>query len=430
MKHRHISRQLLSTVVLLAVILVYSNSAVWAKLPEPKSGGKFARGKGTRYEYSYQGRTGGPVYDYGRGFQVGEAHIRPFVQYIHEWDNNVFYEENGRQEDNIDRLTGGATVELPIDAGQHVLYGGYIGNVEWFNRFTSEDHTDHTATGGLKLNLLPYSLYLENVFQRTTDRPDTEFTSRTKRDENSVEALLEVPFAQFFLETEINDFDVDYRDEPLVIFDHHTFKIYQRAGIDVAPSTQGLVEYAYMDIDYSGTGDRNGDAHEAALGVRGFFLGERLTYDAWVGAQWRGYNVESQPDYNGVVVRSGLLYDITDVSYVTLKFRRRPRESTFIDSFYVQNRFEFRWRQQVYERLFFNTSEGLDYNEYSRNSTSGGDSETRRDYVWHATLGLEYILPNDLVSIFVEYGFNARESNTALLDYDAQSVRFGVRTKF
>jgi len=431
MKNTPVYTKAFSAFISITAILAYLSTAVLAAVPEPKSGGKWFRGKGTRYEYSYQGRYAGPLYDYGKGIQIGEAFLKPFIEYRHEWDNNIFFEENGKKTDNIDRLSGGATLELPLDAGQHVVYLSYLGNVEWFGRFSEEDHTDHTIGGGIKINLLPISLWVDEKFRRTSERADTEFTQRVERDENTVQALLEVPFASFFLETELDDYDIDYDGSDNEEFDRHDFTIFQRVGIDVAPSTQGLVEVGYTDIDYSNVDDRNGDASEANLGVRGYVLSENLTYEVWAGAMWRAYDESPRPDFNDFIFRGGLVYDLTEESYLNLKGSRRPVESTFGgQTFYTRNRVQFNWRQQIAERIFFNTREYADYNEYGNSSVVGGDSETRRDWVWQAAAGLEYFMPNEILSFFGEYKFNGRESNTALLDYDGSSISIGARGRF
>ncbi len=416
---------------LAAILLVFGAvSTAFSAVPEPQSGGKFFQSKGTKAAPNYEGRAGGPSYEYGKGLQLWQVHLKPFANYSYKWDNNIFLEENGRESDFSHNLSTGVTGELPINGGQHVISGSYLADFEWFQSHTDQDHIDHTVVLGGDFNFVPFSLNLEDVFRRTVDRSDTEFTTRISREENTAHALLEIPFASFFLETEPYDLTVDYRIPADDIFSHNQFIIFQRVGIDVAPSTQLLAEYGYENIYYWNVNDRDGDANQAAVGLRGTFR-ERISYQIWGGAQWRIYDVASRPDFNGFIMRSAVQYEISEASKIVLKADRNPQESTFDDqSFYVRNRIELGWTQQIAERLFFNTRENIQYNEYSRITVRDHTERTRRDYVWESAVGLEYFMPNDLISFFGEYKYSARESNTSLLSYDDQTVSAGIRSKF
>lgn len=417
--------------VVFSVVLV--SSPVFAELPPLKSEGKFFESKGTKAEEAYEEKAGAPVYEYGKGIQLGPAHFKPFIQYDRIWDNNIFRDENGRKEDWINHLNTGVVGELPLGGGQHLLSGGYAADYEWFERFDSQDHGDHTVDAGLNLNFVPFSLGIDENFKRTVDRSGTEFTQRVPRNENAVRGLLEVPFAQFFLETEVYDLDVDYRLPEDEIFNHHDFTIFQRVGFDLSPRTQILGEYGYKNISYGeSTVDRDGDANQVALGLRGA-LTELVTYQIWGGAQFRIYDDSTRPDYHGPIARGAIDYAISPTATIGLKGDRNPQESTFDgQSFYVRNRLELNWKQQVAERLYLKSREIFQYNEYSRENSFIRDNEqvTRKDAVWETGVGLEYFMPNELVSFFGEYKYRARESNTGLLDYDDQTVNFGVKATF
>ena len=415
------------------LLLFYGVRPAFADVGETESKGKFFESKGTQAAEEYEETAGQPVYDYGKGLQIGSVHLRPFIEYAHEWDDNVFLDETGTKSDHINRLSAGGAAELPFGGGQHLLTGSYKADIEWFQRFGAQDHNDHTVGAALDLNYVPFSLAIDDSFRRTVDRSGTEFTQRTARDENMLHALLEVPFAQFFLESEVFDFNVDFRLPEDDVFDHNDFTIFQRIGYDISPITQILGEYGYKNIQYPNTvspDDRDGHAHQAALGLRGQWT-EKITYQAWGGAQFREYDLESTPEFDGFIFRGALVYNITETGVISLSGDRSPQESTFDGQrFYVRNRAEFSWRQQVAERVFFSTREVFQFNEYSRESLRGGVSQVREDIVWEAGLGLEYMMPNDIVSFFGEYKFRSRESNTVNLDYDGQSITAGVRAAF
>lgn len=416
---------------LLSLGLFVSNASA-AVLDEPKSGGKFFQSKGTKSEEAYQeqGRAGAPVYEYGKGLKIGPALLKPSVQYNSTWDGNIFLEENARKSDYINYFEAGVDAELPLQGGQHLLTAGYEHDFEWFNRFPDQDHNDYHINGALQLNYVPFTLNVDHLFSHTVDRADTEFTNRVGRIENTSHGLLEIPFARFFLESEAFNLLVNYILPENSVFDHDDFMFYQRVGYDVGPQTQLLAEYGHKAIDYYKVTDRDGRAEQVALGLRGN-LGARMVYQAWGGAQFRIYDESTRPDFNGFIARGALQYDISDKSSLILKVDRSPQESTFDgQSYYVRDRGELQWRQQVRERLFFTTRGIVNHNAYSRITVRGGDEETRRDWVHEETVGLEYLMPNELVTFFAEYKFRARESNTQPLDYDASSATAGVKARF
>jgi len=398
---------------------------------EAASKGKFVQGKGTKSNAAYQGTAGGPLYEYGRGLQLGPINLKPYIEYIAKWESNIFYDPSGEKDDFIHRVDLGLTAEMPFGGGQHTATASYLAEIEWFSRFDNQNHDDHTIQGDLDLNYVPFGLNVKDVFRKTVSRADTEFTERVKRDENTFNSLLEIPFTKFFLETELEDFNIDYDSAANSVFDHNILTVFQRVGFDIAPSTQLLAEYGHLFIGYDRSlEERDGHADQISMGLRGNW-GAKITYQVWPGVQWRIYDEASRPDYHDFILRAALQYDITEKSNIILRGSRNPVESTFDgQSFYTQNRGEIAWRQQIAERIYFQTNETLNFNEYSRTSTRGGQDKVREDAVWQTGLSLEYFMPNELVMLFCEYKFTGRDSNTFDLDYGNHSVSAGIRGNF
>lgn len=428
----------MTKVVKFGVLFVSLFSLVWVgtaqcAIPEPKSQGKYFQGKGTRSSEEYEATAGVPGYDYGRGLQWGALHLKPSFDYRMRWSDNVFYDESGQEKNDIANNFGAEGVaELPLGGGQHLLSGGYGIVREIFNRFDSQNHTDYKGWLGLKLNYVPFTLDLEDVFENTVSRSNTEFTDRIERDENAFHSLLQIPFSRFFLENEITNYTVDYGLRGDAVFNHNLFTLYQRVGYDWAPNTQVLVEYAYINVDYTEINDRDGDGNQFMLGMRGN-LTQLIAYQAWAGAQYRLYDDATRPDFNGFVVRAALQYQPTEFNIFTLKGDRGPQESTFDNqSYYTRNYLELNWRRQIHERIYWTTLGNVSYNEYSRITVrpSTSEAETRRDWQMEAGTGLEYRMPNDIVSVFVDWRYVQRASNLDGLDYEGNEVSAGVRASF
>jgi hypothetical protein len=413
----------------LALSILFISSA-FAYVPEPQSEGKYFPGKGTKASETYEATAGGPVYDYGKGIQWGPVHFKPTLEFDSYYSDNIFYEETDEKNDWVQRLRGEMLAELPLSGGQHLLSGSYGFTSEWFDEFDTQDHTDHRGTVGLNLNFVPFTLDLQNVYERTVSRANTEFTDRVKRDENAFHSLLEVPFATFFLENEITDFDISYDRDVDAIFDHNLFTVYQRVGYDMTPNTQLLGEYAYINIGYDNAGDRDGDGHQYMFGLRGKIT-ERIAYQAWGGVQHRIYDEDIRPDFNGFVARGAIQWDPTETNRILLRADRAPQESTFDgQSYYERNRAELTWRLQVAERWFVNTHGMYSFHEYSRTTVRAGFDEVREDDVYDVGTGLEYRMPNEIVSLLLDYKFTGRSSNVAGLDYEANEITAGVRANF
>lgn len=411
--------------------LLLTSSVSYAYVPQPQSEGKYFSGKGTKSSEQYENRAGMPIYDYGRGIQWGPVHLKPNAEYSYRWTDNVFYDDTAEKSDYINRFSGEMLAELPLRGGQHLLSGNYAITRELFRRFDDQNHTDQRGGGSLKLNFVSFTLDIDNIYEETTSRADTEFTQRVKRGENAFHSLLEVPFASFFLENEITDFDERYSLASDSIFDHNIFTVYQRAGYDMTPATQLLAEYAYTNIKYFNIDDRNGDANQVMLGARGNFT-ERVAYQLWGGAQFRIYDEDPRPDYHGFVMRSALQWQPSDFNTLLLRADRNPQESTFDNqSFYIRNRLELTWRRQIAERWFWNTHGMIGFHEYSRITVVPGvGQETRRDNTWDAGSGIEYRMPNEIVSLVLDYRYAARESSLEGLDYGANEISASVRASF
>ena len=421
--------KVLSGVFLFLFIPVLCQAAV----PQPKSEGKYFSGKGTRASEGYESTAGMPVYDYGKGIQWGPVHFRPSLDYRFRWEDNVFLEESGEEKnDLINSIYGDLSAELPLGGGQHLVTAGGSFVREIFGSFDSQNHTNYMIHGGAKLNYVPFTLDFDDIYEQTESRSNTEFTQRVKRDENAFHSLLEVPFSQFFLENEITNFTSDYSLAANEVFSHNLFTVYQRLGHDISPNTQVLAELTYINIDYSHVGDRNGEGFQYTGGLRGN-LSEFIAYQAWIGAQHRSYDSDVRPDFNNLVFRAALQYEPSSLSTWVLKWVRLPQESTYDgQSFYTHNQADLSWKRQIRDRVYWNTQGSIGYNEYSRITVRAATSEaeTRRDWLWNAGTGLEYKMPNDIVSLTLDYRYVNRESNMDGLDYEGNEVSVGAKALF
>jgi hypothetical protein len=418
--------RMLSFAMSLVALTFFGSASVWAVYaPEPKSGGRFFNAKGTLAddEYRYLGRTGERRYDdpyYGKGINVEGVRVNPYASYTGEWDTNIFLEEDNRDADYISRLNWGTDAEIPLEDGKYVFGGGVHSESEWFAQHGGENHTDWTYQGAAELNFNRFSLELFEQLQRTVNRVGNELTNRQDRYENYLSGLLTIPFADFFQETEVSHYNLEFRDPSQGMFDRQELRVIPRIGINVGDRTQALMEYGWTYINYDDVDDRNGMAHQLALGVRGLLgQGDLVNYQAWAGWQFRNYNSDNRQDFSGFVARGEVEYRRTELSRFFINANRSPVESvTTNNSFIVRNEIAGGWRRQLAERLWGEVGAGIGFYDYSSD---------RFDFYWEPKVRLDYVIPNTFARLFTEYRYTARHSDVGNQDYGRHLWNAGVR---
>lgn len=226
----------------------------------------------------------------------------------------------------------------------------------------------------------------------------------------------------FFIETEVSDWNLDFQDKAFKGSDRNEFRVFPRLGVNVGANTQALVEYGFTNLNYE-VEDRSGTSNELSVGVRGL-LGEYLSYQAWGGFEVRTYDQDSRNRYAGFIGRGELVYQPSDFTRIALEAHRRVVESVSqSQSYYVNNEVSLKLRRQLMEKLYANARGTMRLNNY--------DTE-RDDFYIEPAVGLEYILPytDNIASIFGEYRWRVRESDTSNNDYHGQLIDMGVKAEF
>lgn len=427
-----------SVYVFVLAACIFGSDLAWAVYPpEPQSGGRFFPGKGTRAggEYtdyiedpdnSSYGRTENGNFErhhYAKGLELGIVRVRPTLGYVGEYDSNIFLTERGRKSDYISKLLGGVDADVLMDDGKYVLSGGVQTKSEWFARHGKQDHTDWSYQLGGGVHLESFDLEVHDNFRDTTDRNDSELTERIRRYENRLTGLATIPLGEFFSETEVTDFIVNFRDnDAMDLYDRHEFNVYPRIGMNIAKKTQALLEYGYLDINYKNQEDRDGAAHQGAAGVRGF-LGEAdlIAYELWGGWQFRHYESGDLKNFDGFIGHGQVTYKASAATLYTLKAIRRPEESLSAgQTFYTRNEISAQIRQQIAESWFATGRAGMGLSDYSND---------RLDFLWEPAVGVEYVLPGKILALFTEYKFSGRESDAGNNDYSRHIASFGIKAE-
>lgn len=400
---------------------------LWAVYsPDPQSGGTYFYAKGTKsaQDYRAQGRTGRPTTDYyyGKGLTTGPVTFKPMVGYAGEFDSNVYFEDNDEEQDYINRFMWGLDADLPFNyKGEHKLFAGVQNQYEWFVNEGNQDHVDWLFQGGGQFNFAPFSLEVYEQFNDTSERAGTELLTRVDRNENFVSGILTIPLAQMFVETEVNDFNVSFDDAPFDRLDRNEFSVFPRLGVNVGTRTQALAEYGYTNINYDDDA-LSGDANQVSAGVRGFAgAGDLISYQLWGGYDWVNYDESARENFDGVIARGQMIYKISERTKVIADGNRKPVESVTSNGlFFVRNEISLKLRQQIAERFFASVRALGGWNQYVTN---------RDDWYWDPGVGLEYVLPGNILSIFSEYRYTGRETDANNLDYMRHLATLGVKAE-
>ena len=420
-------KNLLKALCVLAVVSIVCGSqtawAVWA--PEPESGGKYFRDKGTMSssDYYYLGRTGtrdSQDYYYGNGLRAGVVSIRPRVSYAREFDSNLFLAPSDKKTDWVNRLDSGIEAQAPLQDGKYVLFGGVQSQSEWMVHNTGSDHTNWIFQGGGKANFNHFSCSIFEDFRKTSDRSGTDFTGFNRREENYLSGLVDVPMASVFFENEASHYYLRFRNSSQAFNDRWELREIPRFGMDIGGRTQALIEYAITPIRYFSQTDRDGLANAPSLGIRGFLgKGDLISYQAWAGYENRSYDSSSRKDFNGFIARGDIRYRPSTLSELIAEASRRPEESVnTTNSFVTRNDLGLRYRRKLTDYGAANLGAAVGQYDYS-----GG----RDDFFWEAFSKLEVLLPGKFASVFGEYRFAQRHSNQGGNDYIDHRVNFGMK---
>ena len=397
--------------------------AVWA--PEPQSGGKYFRDKGTMSssDYYYLGRTGtrnSADYYYGQGLRAGILNIRPRTSYAREFDSNIFLAPSDKKTDWVNRLDSGIDVQAPLQDGKYVLYGGVQSQSEWLVHNTGSNHTDWFYQGGAQANFNHFSASIFEDFRKTSDRSGTDFTGFNRREENYLTSLIDVPMSQVFFENEMSHYYLRFRNSSQELNDRWELREIPRFGMDIGGRTQALVEYAITPIRYFSQTSRDGLANAPSLGIRGFLgKGDLWSYQAWGGYENRSYDSSSKKDYNNFIARGDIRFRPSPLSELIAEASRRPEEAVnATDSWVTRNDLGVRYRRKVTDYGAVNVGGSVGQYDFS-----GG----RDDFFWEALTKGEILLPGKFSSIFAEYRFMQKHSNQSGSDYIDHRINFGVK---
>jgi hypothetical protein len=371
---------------------------------------------------------------YSKGYRLSPYWtLTPVSNYFRINDNNVYRSESGRKKDNINRVQTGFSTNMFLD--QERRYGvalSYTALLEYFDRYSREDHDDHFIGASTSLRFDRFTIKGSGKWSRTASRdsinlPDSENVS----EQADLKGVVEVPLGDLFAEGEVRNYHVDHLNPKNDPFGRNELWGIGRLGLNLSKVDQAYFEYGHLNVTYSESEDRDAEAHQFGIGLR-WYPSTTWSIQALGGYQQRVYELDIKPDYYGFVGELLLQKKFGDQHGLTVILDSRPGETTYLGmSLATRHRLNYDYRMPLgLKGLYLLKRGGVGYDEYGQISSAGGDSETRRDYVWSESVGGEYFIPNTPMSVYANYSYTAIDSNTAGLDIDTQQVIFGLKSYF
>jgi len=347
----------------------------------------------------------------GEGIFVGDLLVRPSLRVKGSYDDNIFWTDKDAEEDYF--LTISPAILLEYLNNEYLARFSYGADILYFLRNASQNHCNHRLTGLLSYSFSDYTIKVNDLFRRTSERFETEERNWVRRIENTGQVMLSRNFLDLDLDLSYKNFYRDYLQDGYRQYNHQ-----QHSGIAVlfyqmAPRTKALLEYTYNRILYLTAEERNGYYNEVRGGLKGK-LTDKLTALAKVGYQNRQYEEKDLEDFSGLVGLVSLEEYFSARTNLRLSWERTLRESTYsANNFYLINRAQASLGQQLLEKIRGYLD--LIYLNHRYRVSPPGEPK-RRDDIWMARAGVRYQIQPWLY-LNASYTYSNRDSNLAGMDY-------------
>lgn len=361
------------------------------------------------------------------GLKIGDsgAKIVPWGEIKLQYDDNVFLDSENEKSDFIVTLTPGVTAHLPFS--DNLLTLDY--HVD-FNRFmdnTSQNATNHYLSGNLELNWRDLTFNIYDKFSRTFERPNTEATTRIKRQDNRAGITANFQKDRLGIQLGYENFKRDYITSAYDQFDR-TENIYSlMATHQTFSKTKLLIEYDFGDIkyDHSAT-NSDSNYHQLLVGAIGE-LTPKTTATIKAGAQFRNYKDSGVSDFNSLVVYSDLTHKFSDKDALKLSFTRTAEESTYQNnSYYELNNINGTYSHSFTPKLLGFITGIYEEHAYPHESIEGAETKKRNDKYYSTGAGLKYYLQKWL-TLTLQAEHIIRDSNFSLFDYRDNLITLSVK---
>ena len=373
-----------------------------------------------------------PFAEMATALEWGSSEIKPGFKVEERYDSNIFYDRTDPKHDFITLLTPTLAGEYGFGTeDKHKVWAGYLGEFGIFGNYTKQNYGNHNASAGMNLDFDKYTLDVDNLFQFTSTRAGTEFTTRTLRKIDTANATLGMHFNKMDFDLGYRYYIVEFLSDTLRDENRYENSVWTAGYFQIQPKTKALLEFDYRNIQYKSAGGRNANAFDMLIGVKGEITA-KLTGIIKGGYGLKQYSKDSTtPNFNNAVANIALLYAFNDRTDLTFSYNRAAYESIYSNNnYYIGDHFladiNYRFGGQFRDLI---ARCDLMYFHNSYPEAAIGETKKRTDDEWAAGLALDYQI-KEWASAGVGYRFHQRASNLGIRRYEQNVVDVHARVAF
>jgi hypothetical protein len=358
------------------------------------------------------------------GMKVGNVIFHSALKTEVQFDTNIYLSDNNEKDDIITIINPSFGFKIPLRGNSLSLE--YDAAINEFGRFTENNHVDHRLQADAEINLTDYKISITDLYNRLTDRAGTEDINRTKRQLNTFKTAVSTERDQLrftlsysnlleqFLTTDIFYGAWTYKEKS-----NMTHVIDLEGSYRLMPKTSLVWENALGFLDYYKSDlFPNSYYIESLVGIKGEWY-NKITTDVRAGARFQEYDSSTSANdenYCNLEAKGTLDYALTADDTLNLRVTKTIYPSTYQDmNYYTVNMLGLNYSHKFYKILasLFGSAQ---YNTYPKDSTEGGITDKRRDWLYSGGCSCKYDVRKWL-SLEAKYEYAKRDSYFSNLDY-------------
>ena len=363
-----------------------------------------------------------------QGLKLGEAEINPYAGIKVQYDDNVFWDTENEKKDIITTLTPGIGLKLPFTGNSLKL--DYHADINKFKDYTSQNTTNHFASGEIEFNWSGITINLHDNFARLFDRPSIEDATRVKRDDNKAGVSLHLQRERLGIQIGYDNFTRNYKSDPVYEqFDRKEHVYSLMLTHQTFSKTKLLFEYDFGQIRYNESTSSDSDYSQFLVGAIGD-LTDNTTSTIKTGYQARNYKNAGAKDFKSGVLYADVIHKFSEKNSLKLDFLKTANESTYgTNNFYDVSKISGTFDHYFTPKLLGFITGLYQLNAYPKEVTVGSDTKKRKDNYYSLGAGLKYYLKEWLTSA-IQAEHIVRDSNFSLFDIKDNLITFNAKAGF
>ncbi|MFA5410664.1 MAG: outer membrane beta-barrel protein [Candidatus Omnitrophota bacterium] len=359
------------------------------------------------------------------GLKAGEIIFHSALKTSVQFDSNIYLSPNDAKDDIITIINPSFGFKIPLRENNFSLeYDAFINR---FARFNENSHTDHRIQADAEINLTDYKISITDLYYRLTDRAGTEDVNRTKRQTNLFRSGISTERDQLRFDLSYSNIleqflsnDIFFNDWTYKAKSSMTHLVDLESSYRFRPKTSFVWENAVGYVDYYKDNGLfpNSTYIESLAGIKGEWY-SKLTTDVRAGVRFQEYESSSyinDENYCNLEARGSVDYTFTPDDTLNLRITKTTYPSTYQDmNYYSVNMLGLNYSHRFYKMLvsLFGAAQ---YNTYPKDSTEGGISAKRKDWLYSGGCSWRYDV-RKWVSLEAKYEYSTRDSRFDTLDY-------------